>query len=72
MEKEDIGVFISMHNEEDVFCFSSALVDKGKVVEFAKTKGITDNFDEACRIFKCLSENKVYPCHLHNVIDEMM
>ncbi len=72
MRQEDTKVLISMHSKENIFYFSSALINNKRVVEYCETKGITDDFDKAGSIFKVLSENKVFPCHLHNVIDELI
>lgn len=69
---DGISVLISMHSENNVYSFSSILKKEEQIIEYCKTKGITNDFDRACAIFKVLKENEVFPCHLYNVVDELI
>ena len=68
---DDYKLIIKLYNKNGIYCFNSKLYKNNILVDYEYTKGITDKIEQAEKLFNILVDNNVFPCHLHNVIDEL-
>ncbi len=70
--EENYEIRISLIKEKNTYSFRSVLYKKENIVDICITPPITDDIEKAREIFCILTKNKVFPCHMCNIIDELM
>lgn len=73
--EKKVGCFrlaLSLYNIKNCYYFKAVLYEGCNINESCTTMPVTDNYCRAKEIFDILTENAVFPCHLYNVIDELI
>ena len=62
--------YIGILKDEKEFSIVGMLIKNEKVVEYCETIGISD-YNKANEIFNIFKDNKVFPSHFYNVMDDL-
>ncbi len=63
-------LYIGILKDEKEFSIVGMLIKNEKVVEYCETIGISD-YNKANEIFNIFKDNKVFPSHFYNVMDDL-
>lgn len=63
-------LYIGILKDEKEFSIVGMLIKNEKVVEYCETIGISD-YNKANEIFNIFKNNKVFPSHFYNVMDDL-
>lgn len=66
-------LYIGILKDEKEFSIVGMLIKNEKVVEYCETIGISDynKANEIFNIFNIFKDNKVFPSHFYNVMDDL-
>ncbi len=65
-------VYTSLLCKDGAYSYKSALYSEGEEIDNCVTPSVTDNLKTAEEIFDVLIRNKVFPCHVMNIIDDIL
>lgn len=67
---ENFKLYIGILKDEKEFSIVGILIKNEEVVEYCETIGMP-NYRTVVEIFNILRNNKVFPSHFYNIIDDM-
>ena len=67
---DDFKLYLGILKSENRYSITGILIKDEKVTEYCETIDIAD-YDSAVNIYNIYRENKVFPSHFYNIIDDM-